>query len=99
MHAWQRYDEALKALPKAVQSKSLDYLALKQMQVIYREEMKLQELEPDERLRIRQVVIKLLVKAYFTWVRQKFRERPTKDQDLERSQLFPESGKLPESIS
>lgn len=69
------------------------------MQVIYREEMKLQELEPDERLRIRQVVIKLLVEAYFTWVRQKFRERPAKDQDLERSQLFPESGKVPESIS
>ena len=32
--------------------------------------MKLQELEPDERQRIRQVVIKPLVEAYFTWVRQ-----------------------------
>ena len=69
-HARRRYDEALKALPKAEQSKSLAYLALKQIQAIYREEMKLQELEPDERQRIRQVVIKPLVEAYFTWVRQ-----------------------------
>lgn len=69
-HARRRYDEALKALPKAGQSKILAYLALKQVHAIYREEMKLQELKPDERQRIRQVVIKPLVEAYFTWVRQ-----------------------------
>lgn len=72
-HARRRYDEALKAFPKAEQPKSLAYLALKQIQAIYREEMKLQELqelEADERLRIRQVVIKPLVEAYFIWVRQ-----------------------------
>lgn len=69
-HARRRYDEALKALPKAERSKSLAYLALKQIQTIYREETKLQDLEADERRRIRQVVIKPLVEAYFTWVRQ-----------------------------
>lgn len=69
-HARRRYDEALKALPKAEQSKSLAYLALKQIQAIYREEMKLQELEADERQKIRQVVVKPLVEAYFTWIRQ-----------------------------
>lgn len=69
-HARRRYDEALKALPKNKQSGSLAYLALKQIQAIYREEMKLQEMTPDERLKIRQVVIKPLVEAYFKWVRQ-----------------------------
>ena len=40
-HARRRFDEALKALPKAVQKNSLAYLALKQIQAIYREETSL----------------------------------------------------------
>lgn len=39
-HARRRFDEAVKALPKAKRSDSLAYLALKQIQAVYREEKK-----------------------------------------------------------
>ena len=61
--------------------------------------MKLQELEPDERQRIRQVVIKPLVEAYFTWVRQNMGKVLQKSKDLERFHVLPEIRKVPESIS
>ena len=40
-HSRRRFDEAVKALPKSSRSNSLAYLALKQIQAIYREENKL----------------------------------------------------------
>ena len=43
-HARRRFDEALKALPKEKQDKSLAYLALKQIQAVYREDKKLEGL-------------------------------------------------------
>lgn len=49
-HARRRFDEALKALPKASRNKSLAYLALKQIQAVYREENKLADMNPEERL-------------------------------------------------
>lgn len=41
IHARRRFDEAIKALPKARRKDALAYLALKQIQAIYREEDKL----------------------------------------------------------
>lgn len=64
MHARRRFDEALKALPKASRNKSLAYLALKQIQVVYREENKLADMNPEERLEHRQLTVKPLVDAY-----------------------------------
>lgn len=69
-HARRRFDEAIKALPKAKQKEPLAYLALKQIQAIYREENKLKDMRPGERLKHRQLTVKPLVDAYFTWVKQ-----------------------------
>ena len=69
-HARRRFDEALKALPKEKQEKSLAYLALKQIQAVYREDKKLEGLSADERQKQRQLTVKPLVDAYFVWARQ-----------------------------
>jgi hypothetical protein len=69
-HARRRYDEAVKALLEKDQKSSLAYLALKQIQAIYREEKRLSELSPEERLKLRQVNVKPLVEAYFAWVKE-----------------------------
>ena len=69
-HARRRFDEALKALPKEKQEKSLAYLALKQIQAVYREDKKLENLSADERQKQRQLTVKPLVDAYFVWARQ-----------------------------
>ncbi len=77
-HARRRYDEALKALPKASRNGSLAYLALKQIQAIYREENKLADLSSDERLKLRQHCVKPLVEAYFKWVKENVDKVPAK---------------------
>ena len=69
-HARRRFDEALKALPKEKQNKSLAYLALKQIQAIYREDKKLNSLTVEDRMNQRQLTVKPLVDAYFVWVKQ-----------------------------
>ena len=77
-HARRRFDEAVKALPKANQKMSLAYLALKQIQAIYREENKLGDMNPDERLKHRQLTVKPLVDAYFAWAKQNLMSVPPK---------------------
>lgn len=52
-HSRCRFDESVKAMSKATRDQSLEYLALKQIQAIYREENKLSDMEPDERLKHR----------------------------------------------
>lgn len=69
-HARRRYDEALKAMPKDKQKSSTANKALKLIQAIYREEGKLSELTPEERLEHRQLTVKPLVEAYFAWVKK-----------------------------
>ncbi|WP_419576958.1 IS66 family transposase [Roseburia hominis] len=69
-HARRRFDEAVKALPKDRRKSSLAYLALKQIQAIYREENKLASMTIEERLKHRQLTVKPLVDAYFTWIKQ-----------------------------
>ena len=59
MHCRRRFDEALKLIPKSYQKESNTFLLMKQIQAIYREEGKLNDLSSDERLKQRQVVIKL----------------------------------------
>ena len=65
-HVRRRFDEAVKALPKASQKMSLAYLALKQIQAIYRENNKLKELGSEERLKHRQLTVKPLVAVSYT---------------------------------
>ena len=69
VHCRRRFDEALKLVPKSYQKESNAFLLMKQIQLIYREEGKLNDLSSDERLKQRQVVIKPLVDAFFTYLK------------------------------
>ena len=69
-HCRRRYDEALKALPKSEQKLSQAYIALSQIQAIYHEESKLQDMPADKRRKERQKTVKPLVEAYFAWVKK-----------------------------
>lgn len=77
-HARRRYDEAIKALPKSNRKDSLAYIALKQIQAIYREEDKLSDMIPKERVKHRQLTVKPLVDAYFAWVNENLTKVPSK---------------------
>ena len=77
-HARRRFDEAVKALPKAKRNESLAYLALKQIQAIYREEKKLADESAEKRLQHRQLIIKPMVDAYFAWVKENIHKVPAK---------------------
>lgn len=77
-HARRRFDEAVKALPKANQKSSLAYLALKQIQAIYREDNKLKDRSSEERQQHRQLTVKPLVDAYFAWISQNLLKVPAK---------------------
>lgn len=69
VHCRRRFDEALKLIPKSCQKESNAFLLMKQIQAIYREEGKLNDLSSDERLKQRQAVIKLLVDAFFAYLK------------------------------
>lgn len=77
VHCRRKFDEALKAVPKAAQKESLSYLVIKQIQAVYREEDKLKELKPEDRLKQRQVVIKPLVDALFAYLKSNERKAST----------------------
>lgn len=78
VHARRRFDEAVKALPKSGRKSSLAYLALKQIQAIYREDSKLDGLPAQERAQQRQLTVRPLVEAYFVWIRENAGRVPQK---------------------
>ena len=82
-HARRRFDEAVKALPKAKQKDSRAYLALTMIQAIYREEKLLKDLPAGERMIRRQLSVKPLVEAYFVWVRETLPKVPQKSRTWE----------------
>ena len=82
-HARRRFDEAVKALPKQKQKDSRAYLALTMIQAIYREEKQLKDLPAGERRNRRQLSVKPLVEAYFTWVRENLPKVPQKSKTWE----------------
>ena len=82
-HARRRFDEAVKALPKAKQKDSRAYLALTMIQAIYREEKQLKDLPAGERKNRRQLSVRPLVEAYFTWVRENLPKVPQKSKTWE----------------
>ena len=69
VHCRRRFDEALKLIPKSYQKESNTFLLMKQIQAIYREEGKLNDLSSDERLKQRQAVNKPLVDAFFAYLK------------------------------
>ena len=82
-HARRRFDEAVKALPKAKQKDSRAYLALTMIQAIYREEKLLKDLPAGERKIRRQLSVKPLVEAYFVWARENLPKVPQKSKTWE----------------
>ena len=70
VHARRKFDEALTVIPKAHRNKSDAFLVIKQIQAIYREEGKLNELSSEERLTQRQLVIKPLADALFAYLKK-----------------------------
>lgn len=69
VHCRRRFDDALKLIPRSCQKESTAFLLMKQIQAIYREEGKLNDLSSDERLKQRQAVIKPLVDAFFAYLK------------------------------
>ena len=82
-HVRRRFDEAVKALPKQKQKDSCAYLALTMIQAIYREEKQLKDLPAGERKNRRQLSVRPLVEAYFTWVRENLPKVPQKSKTWE----------------
>ncbi len=73
----------MRALPKQKQKDSRAYLALTMIQAIYREEKQLKGLSAEERKNRRQLSVKPLVEAYFTWVRETLPKVPQKSKTWE----------------
>lgn len=82
-HSRRRFDEAVKALPKAKQKDSRAYLALTMIQAIYREEKMLKDLPAEERKTRRQLSVRPLVEAYFVWVKENIPKVPQKSKTWE----------------
>ena len=82
-HVRRRFDEAVKALPKEKQKDSRAYLALSMIQSIYREEKQLKDLPARERQNRRQLSVRPLVEAYFTWARENIPRVPQKSKTWE----------------
>ena len=66
----RRFNDALALIPKQAQKGTAAYLAMKQIQAIYREEGKLKDMPSEERLMQRQAVIKPLVDAFFAYIKE-----------------------------
>lgn len=80
VHARRKFDEALTVIPKAHRNKSDAFLVIKQIQAIYREEGKLNELSSKERLMQRQLIIKPLVDTLFAYLKKMEPTVPTSGQ-------------------
>ena len=70
IHMRRRFNDALALIPKQAQKGTAAYLAMKQIQAIYREEGKLKDMPSEERLMQRQAVIKPLVDAFFAYIKE-----------------------------
>lgn len=70
VHTRRRFNDALEQVPKERQKDTIGFLVMKQIQAIYREEEKLKDLTSEDRLKQRQVVIRPLVDALFTYLKQ-----------------------------
>ena len=69
VHCRRRVNDALNTIKEPFRKESESFLLMKQIQAIYREENKLNELSSEERLKQRQVVVKPLVDAFFAYIK------------------------------
>ena len=70
VHCRRKFYDALEVIPKELRKQSVLHLIMNQIQTIYREEGKLSELTAGERLAQRRLVVKPLVDAFFTYLKQ-----------------------------
>ncbi len=70
VHCRRRFEEAWETSDRNKSKDSMSYMVMKQIQAIYREEGKLKDETPEDRLQQRQVVIKPLVDALFLYIKQ-----------------------------
>lgn len=70
VHMRRRFEQAQEVIPKNARKGTVSYMAMKQIQAIYREEGKLKDLTSKERLEQRQAIIKPLVEAFFVYLKQ-----------------------------
>ena len=70
VHMRRKFNDALELISKEARKGTVAYLAMKQIQAVYREEGKLKDLSSEERLRQRQLVVKPLVDAFFVYLKQ-----------------------------
>lgn len=70
VHCRRRFSDALNTIKKELQKNSDSFLIMKQIQAIYREENKLNDLTSEERLKQRQAVVKPLVDAFFAYIKK-----------------------------
>lgn len=76
VHMRRRFEQAQEVIPKEARKGNVSYMAMKQIQAIYREEGKLKNLTSMERLEQRQAIIKPLVEAFFVYLKQNQSEVP-----------------------
>ena len=86
VHCRRGFEEAWETSGKLKSSEVMSYMVMKQIQAIYREEGKLKDLSSGERREQRQVVVKPLVDALFSYIKQN-------------EQSIPNSGKLREAVT
>lgn len=68
-HARRRFANVCKSLGKSGSKGSLAETAVNHIALIYRTDNLLEELNPEERLEKRQLLVKPLVEAFFSWVK------------------------------
>lgn len=76
VHMSRRFEQAQEVIPKEARKGTVSYMAMKQIQAIYREEGKLKDLHSKERLEQQQAIIKPLVDAFFVYLKQNQTEVP-----------------------
>lgn len=76
VHCQRRFDKAQAVVSKKQRKRTVSYMVMKQIWAIYREEGKLKELSPKERLAQHQAIIKPLVDALFVYLKQHQHEVP-----------------------
>lgn len=76
VHMSRHFEQAQEVIPKEARKGTVSYMAMKQIQAIYREEGKLKDLHSKERLEQRQAIIKPLVDAFFVYLKQNQTEVP-----------------------
>lgn len=76
VHCRRGFEEAWTVVKKIKSPEVMSYLIMKQIQAIYREEGKLKNLSVKDRLTQRQVVVKPLVDAFFSYLKQNYEKIP-----------------------